>query len=170
MQAMKLVIFALFSLGLLLVSTQSSLAQGTIEFKAKADQFCVVHIDPLETGKTESNIWGFQCFNSQKAADSYTEATTSVIIAEDFSGANYTGSRLQWIASTGCSILKSYAFKSMPNGWDNVVSSSKAFSGCNKNRLYEYQNYGGATQLCSPNCASLGAMDNKTSSRKLSWW
>jgi hypothetical protein len=54
----------------------------------------------------------------------------------------------------------------MPSGWDNRVSSARGFSNCNY--YYHYQNtaYGGTSIACHTECASMGTLDNDTSSER----
>jgi hypothetical protein len=46
------------------------------------------------------------------------------------------------------------------------VSSTLGYSDCTKNVLWEHQNWAGAKLTCSPNCSSVGSMNDKTSSRE----
>jgi hypothetical protein len=105
----------------------------------------------------------------------------STIVSIDYKNSSYGGSSLTWTGSDpgcnqySCGFLglskcrKSHSASSMPSGWNDVVSSSKAFSGCDNNVLYEHNDFGGANSgdTCHPNCSSVGgAMDDRASSRK----
>lgn len=89
---------------------------------------------------------------------------TKFVLAIDYSGSNFTGSTLVWEASGTC-VDSAWFVNSMPSGWNDVVSSTQGYSGCNFNQLWEHNNRTGANQVCTPSCATLGAMDNQTSSR-----
>jgi len=58
--------------------------------------------------------------------------------------------------------------------WNDAISSAEGYANCNWVELYEHINYnywlfgsGGAVQYCHPYCASLGAMNDRTSSTRL---
>jgi len=55
----------------------------------------------------------------------------------------------------------------MPGGWNDVVQSVAAYSGC-ANTLYQNNNFGGRTYNIGRNGSSgnLGSMDKQTSSEK----
>jgi len=95
-----------------------------------------------------------------------TKAT--FVIAIDFQNSNFQGASLTWTGTGACSASLSFSASSMPSGWNDVVSSTRGFSNCNHNKIFENNNFGGAQQTCTPNCSSLGAMNDKTSSRKWS--
>jgi hypothetical protein len=103
---------------------------------------------------------------------------TTTIISVDYTGSNYGGSSLTWVVENeyGCSSYscglfgwfkcwKTYSAGSL-GSWNDVISSTRAYAGCNNNQLFEHSDFGGATQTCTPDCSTLGAMDNETSSRK----
>lgn len=91
----------------------------------------------------------------------------SVILAIDYQHSNYGGVTLTYYGYTGCTSTTSYIVPSLSTvGWDNVVSSTQAFNGCIRNILYEHPNYGGASLTCTPNCSSVGVMNDATSSRR----
>jgi hypothetical protein len=91
----------------------------------------------------------------------------TVVIGIDFQHSNYQGATLTWEASSGCSPGMYYYANTMPSGWDNILSSTKAYTGCNKNYSYENTYQGGAVRICYPNCSYIGdAMNDRTSSKK----
>ncbi|HEY3571133.1 MAG TPA: hypothetical protein VGP73_24620 [Thermoanaerobaculia bacterium] len=91
------------------------------------------------------------------------------VIAIDYWDANYQGATLTWTAPAPCDSVTSYQATGMGPGWNDVVSSTRGFANCNTNVLYENVYFGGALQICSPDCAGLGAMNDKTSSRSWSF-
>lgn len=90
-------------------------------------------------------------------------AASSPLLAIEYLGSGYTGATLSLYGSsgTGCSGGVTYGFSSMGSGWNDTISSAKAFSGCT-GRHYENSGYSGLLIDCA--CASMGAMDNRTSS------
>lgn len=102
-----------------------------------------------------------------KKARKPSDAKATFVVAIDYVNASFQGATLTWTAPTACNSTHSYQASSMPSGWNDVVSSTRGFANCNTNVLYENSNFGGALQICSPNCSGLGAMNDKTSSR--SW-
>jgi hypothetical protein len=91
---------------------------------------------------------------------------TQVVIGIDWDYTNYGGNSNIWVVSdTGCSPSLQYQVPSMPVGWNDRVSSSKAYSNCS---FYHYRDtyYGGPYMKCDPNCSTMGLIDNATSSEK----
>jgi hypothetical protein len=162
------------------------------------ERHCVAALEPVSPGAERTKVASFSCYptfseailaatdgavwlppdedlgtqlnrldEEQRAQKSYgTKAT--FVIATDFRDTNFLGPSLSWTRSAPCSATVSYQAASMPAGWNDVVSSSRGFSKCNTNVLYENNNFGGALRICSPDCATLGVMNDRTSSRKWS--
>jgi hypothetical protein len=89
-----------------------------------------------------------------------------VVIGIDWDYTNYGGNSNIWVVSdTGCSPSLQYQVPTMPVGWNDRVSSSKAYSNCS---FYHYRDtyYGGPYLICDPNCSTMGSLDNATSSEK----
>jgi hypothetical protein len=89
-----------------------------------------------------------------------------VVIGIDWDYTYYGGSSYTWVVSeTGCTPSIQYSVSSMPAGWNDRVSSAKAYSNC---KFYHYRdaNFGGPYVICNPNCATMGSLDNATSSEK----
>lgn len=58
-----------------------------------------------------------------------------------------------------------HGIPSLPYGWDNLISSAIAYSGCNNSWHYENPGYTGAVVNCGTACAQIGAaMNDRTSS------
>ena len=92
---------------------------------------------------------------------------TQVVIGIDWDYTYFGGSSYTWAANDyGCSSSIQYGVTTMPSGWDNRVSSARGFSNCNY--YYHYQNtaYGGTSIACHTECASMGTLDNDTSSER----
>lgn len=102
-------------------------------------------------------------------AAALTPSTTAstTIIGIDYVDINYGGSSLTWEVSNGvgCSTGLTYS-STLTGAWNNVISSSKAFAGCTLNTHYDLtppnQN-NGAFINCTPNCSTMGAMNDATS-------
>lgn len=105
-------------------------------------------------------------------------ATTAgvTIIGRDYEDPNYScnifGPCLDWTVSNdfGCTGGRNYVAASMPTvdgfNWNDQLSSTKAFAGCSRNQNFEHANYGGALRNCLPNCATMGVMNDATSSKQ----
>jgi hypothetical protein len=97
--------------------------------------------------------------------DELTKAA-SFVLAIDYEHINFGGSTLTWTADTACTVDIGYSAANMPSGWNDRLSSTRGFSDCSKNILWEHQNFVGAKLTCRPNCSSVGSMNDKTSSRQ----
>ena len=90
--------------------------------------------------------------------------STTYVISIDFQNSNFGGSSLTWYESSKCG---SFQISQMPSGWNDVVSSVEAFSGC-ANTLYQNNNFGTPTFNIARNgsASGLGSFNDKTSSQK----
>jgi hypothetical protein len=94
-------------------------------------------------------------------------ANAQVVIGVDWDYANYAGSTYIWVVTTnGCSDSVFYSVSSMPAGWNDRVSSAKAYSNCNYFYHYQDSNFGEPSTVCNTECATMGSLDNATSSEK----
>ncbi len=92
---------------------------------------------------------------------------TVTVIGIDYKDASFGGDSYAWTTSTtGCTDTTSFGISSMPSGWDNVVSSARAYANCNHYYHWENTNYSGASLDCGASCSSMGVMNNQTSSEQ----
>ena len=89
-----------------------------------------------------------------------------VLAATFFTKENKRGGRLEIYGTSDCSGEGGHYW--MPNlgsylpKWAGVISSGEAAGNCRQFTLFEEQNFGGASLICGPACASLGVMNNQT--------
>ena len=104
-----------------------------------------------------------------KARRDELSAAASYVLAIDSEHINYQGASHVWTAPGPCLPLgASYQQASgMPSSWWNDrVSSTRGYSDCDRNVLFEHANYGGGSFTCWPDCSSVGWINDRTSSRK----
>lgn len=89
-----------------------------------------------------------------------------IVIGIDFDLANFEGSTYTWVSTSACSDSVYFSASPMPSGWDNRISSAKAYSNCNNFYHYQDTNFSGPYITCSTDCPSMGSLDNATSSEK----
>lgn len=97
-----------------------------------------------------------------------------VVLSTDWNGSNYSGgglgfSSVNWEASSSCTASQAWALTYIGDYYNDKIGSSKTYGGCHKGHHYEHGGYGGAVLTCTPNCSSMGVMDNQTSSLKWGW-
>lgn len=100
-----------------------------------------------------------------QAAAAGRNSAASVLLGIEYGDRDFTGSTLSLsgTSGTGCYNGVSYGFASLPSGWNDEISSSKAYSNCH-GWHYEHT-YSGAVLICQPNCRSFSsAMNDETSS------
>jgi hypothetical protein len=90
----------------------------------------------------------------------------SVLLGTDYVDSIYRGNTLSYVGSATCSSTVSYQFPAIPDPYNDQISSTQAYGGCNHNILYENSYYGGATLTCYPSCVGLGVMNDAASSRQ----
>jgi hypothetical protein len=157
---------------------------------AGADGNCVAHIDPVQPGQQSSQVSQPQCFatfaEAIAAATGGTvhlspttkpsqltqsmlsdEPDTSTVIGIDWVNSNFGGNSYTWtVGNGGCAVGVSFSVTPMPSGWNDVVSSAKSFANCNTYTHFENVGFTGSELNCGPKCATMGAMNDKTSSEK----
>ncbi len=155
---------------------------------------CYSLLSPISDNSSESTIIKSACFDTFTEAISYAtrgrvvldpsvrpEQITDellermeepgtpgaqVVIGIDWDYTYYGGSSYTWVVSlSGCSPTVQYQVSSMPSGWNDRVSSARAYSNCS---FYHYKdiNYNGSYIACDPDCSTMGSLDNATSSEK----
>jgi hypothetical protein len=89
---------------------------------------------------------------------------TTYVLSIDYTGTNFTGNSLTWTQSSRCGRFQA---SGMPGGWNDVVQSVAAYSGC-ANSLYWNINFGTPRYNIGRNgsAANLGSFDRQTSSEK----
>lgn len=97
----------------------------------------------------------------------------SVVIGTDYDDVGFSTllGTFTWTGSQACSPSMSFTVPSMPQGWNDRVSSARSYSDCNRYYHYENTNYGGTSITCDMGntCQSMGTMTNKTSSEKFQY-
>jgi hypothetical protein len=137
---------------------QSSKADEPVCYKTRADY---LEVYPERQGLLEGNgmIEGVTT-GGEALGD------TTVIIGIDYVDSNFGGNQYHWEVPelAGCSDGTSFSVPGMPSGWNDEVSSAKSFVGCDDYIHYENANYGDPTKDCGPDCATMGSMNDETSS------
>lgn len=88
----------------------------------------------------------------------------SYVIGIEYQHSNHGGATYTIWSGVTCAGYNHWVSR-MPNGWNDVISSARAFSGCNNAWHYEHTDHWGASFNCRTSCASLGdAMNDRTSS------
>lgn len=88
----------------------------------------------------------------------------SVLIGTEYDGSNFTGGSNSYFAPTTCTSSTTWQVANVGATWNDRFQSGKGFGGCDTNRKFEHQNYGGAVRLCTPNCSDYGALANEVTS------
>ena len=86
------------------------------------------------------------------------------LLGVEYDGANFSAGSLALYGTSGSGCYGvTYGFAGMPAGWNDRVSSARAYSGCDS---WHYSNggYGGDVRVCATVCTGFGAMTNRTSS------
>lgn len=133
-----------------------------------AGDYCAVEIEALGSAQEPAEP---VCFDTQGEVDAYLQALTaperarsaaaraSTVLGTVYKDAGYGGGSLSFYGTGSCSGA-TFGFASLDAAWQNTISSAKAFAGCFVS-LYSGASYGGAQLLCTPNCASLGSLNDR---------
>lgn len=86
------------------------------------------------------------------------------VIAIEYEHINYGGASYTITNGNTCHGYQ-HSISSMPSGWNDVISSARAYAGCNHSYHYEHINFVGAIVDCHGTCSWIGdAMNDRTSS------
>lgn len=156
------------------------------------ESHCVVMLVPAQENQEELSDQGMTCFASlaesiaaatsnqvrlpatatiddiDQALRSYERSTplagaANYVLSIEFEHPSWKGSSRVFTAHTSC-FSSAKSIKSMPSGWSDRISSARGYSGCGKVVHYQHTNFGGASITCRPNCASVGLLNDRTSS------
>ena len=90
--------------------------------------------------------------------------TGSVVIGTEWDGTGFAGGSQSYTASTTCSSTTTWQVPNVGPEWNDRFSSGKGFGGCDTNRKFQHENFGGNVRVCTPNCADYGALGNQVTS------
>lgn len=178
--------------GMALLALAAVPAASAAPRSAGQGNHCTYRLEHISADSSEARIVAKTCFSS--FADSFRYATRGqvtvpdsltpdqvsqsmvpnaldsvVVLGTDWDRANYSslGASINWEAPTSCTTSQSWTVSYVGNTWNDRIGSAKSYGGCHKFHHWEHGSYGGAVQICQPNCSTFGVMDNQTSS--LSW-
>lgn len=98
---------------------------------------------------------------------SSASAAVQIVVGIDFDNANFGGSTYTWVVpNTGCTDNTFYSVSTMPTGWNDRISSAKAYSNCNYFYHYQDANFGTPSVVCNTDCSGMGSLNDATSSEK----
>lgn len=156
---------------------------------ASAGEHCIIRVTPATTSAPSSAAEP-ECYTSFSAAISaatdgrvaladgidrttltdalLNEPDRPVIYGIDYQEPNYGGDSYIMVSDYGgCGQEQSYELPFYTRWWWNdTISSTQAFAGCTVNKLYPDIWWQGVGITCRSDCATLGVMDNRTSSRQ----
>jgi hypothetical protein len=155
-------------------------------------QHCAVRLVPVETsdrGTVAAELVHLGCFQTfarsiavgsggkillpatttpggltQRAVDMSTTWGGSTLIGTEYTADSYAGSSHSYFASSTCSAGTTWEVADVGASWNNDFESGKGFGGCDANKKFAWQNFGGDVRTCTPNCATYGALQNDVSS------
>jgi hypothetical protein len=182
-------IASLASVLLLLVLAVPTYAAGA-GAGSRGSQNCVNQLERITPGLPDARIASSLCFDSFAAAfrhvtqgqlsvasDLRPEQVTqemiaaapssSVVLGIDWEYDNYVGGFTAiWEGSSTCTASQAWQLSYVGDVYNDKISSAKGYGGCHHFHHYENGAFGGAVLTCSPNCATMGVMNNQTSSLK----
>lgn len=159
---------------------------------ASANKHCVAELSPVAEGAKASAMGKVECHATFAAAmaaatqntvalaadatpESLKEADVAAaatrLIGVDYDGRYYSGASFIWYANNiyGCYGGRAYV-ANMPSYFNNRLTSTRGFSGCNRNTSYDGYWQSGDWVRCFPNCYYVGSfMNNRASSKRWSW-
>lgn len=90
--------------------------------------------------------------------------TSSVLIGTEYDANNYTGDSNTYVAPTTCSSITTWQVANVGAQWNDRFQSGKGFGGCDTNKKFQHENFGGIVRTCTPNCGDYGTLSNQVTS------
>jgi len=126
---------------------------------------CVVLLEPIAEGETESKIIGEVCSDKSINEINGVDLSSVYLIAKFYDRTNYKTMLKEYFGSIPCSPGVSYGRNDLADdGLDNRFESGSAFSSCNAIEVFDFVNHTGPTYACGANCPSFYALNNAVSS------
>ena len=188
--ATSLAVAALAGSAMTVQAGSAAEAESAVETESAqtAYKHCVTELEPLAAGQQESASKQIGCFPTFAAAisaatggavtlsaDATPEslkgsdlgAAAARIIGVDYQLRDYRGLTQTWVVSNSSGCSGGYLYSAnTPSAFNNRLSSTRAFAGCNRNISFQLAGLGGLYKICKPDCSYIGdAMDNRTSSK-----
>jgi hypothetical protein len=172
-----------------MISAACLLAAVTPARAAGGEEHCatvLVALEPVE-GVTEARLEHIGCFSTYDQAleagtgtwvDVSSDATpanltaqtaaeistaSSVLIGTEFDGYDFEGASQSYFASSTCSGVV-WSVANVGATWNDRFQSGKGFGGCDTNKKFQHENFGGNVRTCTPNCLDYGALTNQVTS------
>jgi hypothetical protein len=172
---------------LALVGALASIAQPA---RADPGQHCAFRLVPLETVGvvTDASLDLVGCFGTYEEAleagfgqgidlgpqvtpQNLTGETlppptalAGVLIGTEYDGTGYMADSMSYFAATTCTAVTTWQVPNVGPEWNDRFQSGKGFGGCDTNRKYQHENFGGTVRTCTPNCSDYGALANQVTS------
>jgi hypothetical protein len=159
---------------------------------ARADeaQHCVARLVPMEpiAGPTLAELEPVGCFTSfdealeagagttidvsadvspQTLSDQTAAAlstASSVLIGTEYDGFLFLGNSQSYFAPSTCSAGVIWSVGNVGAEWNDRFQSGKGFGGCDTNKKFQHENFGGNVKTCTPNCSDYGSLANQVTS------
>ena len=90
--------------------------------------------------------------------------TASVLIGTEYDGSGFAGSSNSYFASSTCTSSTTWQVANVGAAWNDRFQSGKGFGGCDTNRKFQHENFGGTVRTCTPNCTDYGTLSNQVTS------
>lgn len=98
----------------------------------------------------------------------FSAAASQTVIGVDYMDAGFQGASLTWyIDAPGCNAGSTFYAAEVPAQWNDAISSSMVRSACTQYQHFEHGSFEGEAVDCAPLCASMGDMNDQTSTE--SW-
>ncbi|MCG3040032.1 hypothetical protein L7D48_05525 [Streptomyces sp. S1A] len=131
---------------------------------------CIIVLEPLEPGQTDSEVETRTCSTGADFAAKSDIAAQSTLLMTWYANSNYGGVSTQIRGKAGPCDSSGYGFRCVGDAWNDRISSFRTFNYCNAVEEYRHANYGGIMfYLSNPGSSGLsesylGSGSNQVSS------
>ncbi|MBE0411203.1 MAG: hypothetical protein IBX69_15890 [Anaerolineales bacterium] len=125
---------------------------------------CVIFLEPILSGEESSRASEPVCSTGKIDAVEGHSLVSSYLIAKFYDNTNYTTLLVEYYGASACSSTTSYGVTTLPSNLNNKFASGQSYSNCNRIYVYDFNNYGGPSYSCGPNCSSFYALNDYVSS------
>ncbi|HEY6738931.1 MAG TPA: hypothetical protein VI076_08780, partial [Actinopolymorphaceae bacterium] len=167
----------------------ASVATDPIGAERARGPHCVLTVDPVEPGTsadTAADPADLTCFDTFSRSIAFATrnqvrlpadatpvtaharlvASSGPLLGVEYDATGYGGASIAITGSSGsgCYDGRQYHINDLRDyGFNDRISSAKLYSNCYA-RHYEHSSLNGDSYLCYPNCSTLGAMNNRSTS------
>jgi hypothetical protein len=86
------------------------------------------------------------------------------LIWTEYDGSGFAGSSNSYFSASTCTSGTTWQVANVGAAWNDRFQSGKGFGGCDTNRKFQHENFGGTVRTWTPKCTVYGTLSNEVTS------